>query len=257
MGRDWRRFDVVLVMAMLASLFAWTALALDGGGLMLPAFCSTGAPWAVPLSAWLQLAFASVSLSNLAFGAALMLAAMMSPFVIEPVRYVRDRSFARRRGCAMILFVAGYATVWMMTAVALQALALVVIWAIPAPLVRVGVASALCVAWQFSPAKQWFLNRCHRRAHLSAFGIAAERDAFAFGLSNGASCVGTCWALMLLQLVVGNGHIFLTIAVMLFAFAERLERPAPLAWRCRGPGKAVRIGHAILRAGLARVRGRT
>jgi len=41
------------------------------------------------------------------------------------------------------------------------------------------------------------------------------------------------------------------LAVMLFAFAERLENAAPLAWRWRGPGKALRIIAAQARMHLA------
>ena len=46
---------------------------------------------------------------------------------------------------------------------------------------------------------------------------------------------------MLLPLFVGQGHVLTMLAVMLFAFAERLESAAPLGWRWRGPGKALRI----------------
>jgi hypothetical protein len=41
------------------------------------------------------------------------------------------------------------------------------------------------------------------------------------------------------------------IAVTLFVFAERLESPGPLAWRWRGPGKALRIATAQARMRLA------
>jgi hypothetical protein len=46
---------------------------------------------------------------------------------------------------------------------------------------------------------------------------------------------------MLLPLFVGQGHVLAMAAVMFFAFAERLESAAPIAWRWRGPGKALRI----------------
>jgi predicted metal-binding membrane protein len=107
------------------------------------------------------------------------------------------------------------------------------------------------VAWQISPAKQWCLNRCHRKPQLAAFGAAADRDAFGFGLSNGASCIGACWALMLLMLVVDHGHLLVMAGVTLFVLAERLENPAPLAWRWRGPDKALRIIMAQARMRLA------
>ena len=151
----------------------------------------------------------------------------------------------------MLLFVAGYMVAWMITGVGLQAMALAARWAAPEPLLCFGLAAAVAALWQVSPAKQWCLNRCHRQPHLAAFGAAANRDAFEFGLTNGASCVGACWALMLLPLLAGHGHFFAMIAVTLFIFAERLESPAPLAWRWRGPGKALRIVAAQARIQLA------
>jgi predicted metal-binding membrane protein len=251
MGSAARRLEAWLVVPGSTSLVAWSALALDGSDLTLPAFCSAGTLWAAPLSVSFDLAFVLNAPATLASGWALMVAAMMSPLVIAPLRHVRDRSFARRRARAMLLFVAGYAAVWMAAGMGLQAMALAARWAVPAPLVCLGLAAATAMWWQVSPAKQWCLNRCHRRPQLAAFGAAADRDAFDFGLTNGASCVGSCWALMLLTLLVGRGHVLGMIAVTLFVFAERLESPAPPAWRWRGPGKALRITTAQARMQLA------
>jgi predicted metal-binding membrane protein len=64
--------------------------------------------------------------------------------------------------------------------------------------------------------------------------VAADRDAFNFGLTNGASCAGACWTLMLPMLLAAGGQLFAMIAVTLFVFAERPERPAPLAWHGEG-----------------------
>jgi predicted metal-binding membrane protein len=251
MGRVARRPDAWLVMLGATSLVAWSVLALDGSGFTLPAFCSAGTLRGVPLSVSLDLALMFNSPAQLAAGWALMVAAMMSPLIVAPLQHVRDRSFARRRARSMLLFVAGYLAVWMIAGAALQAVALAARWAAPAPLAYLGVAAAAAMAWQISPAKQWCLNRCHRQPHLSAFGAAADRDAFDFGLTNGASCVGACWALMLLMLFAGQGHVLPMIALTLFVFAERLESPAPPQWRWRGPGKALRIVAAQARMRLA------
>jgi predicted metal-binding membrane protein len=215
-------------------------LALDGNGLALPSFCSAEMLRAVPLSVSFDLAFVFNSSAQLASGWALMVAAMMSPLLVAPLRHVRDRSFTRRRTRAMLLFVAGYGAVWMIAGVGLQATALTAQWAASAPLVYLSL-TAVAILWQISPAKQWCLNRCHRRPHLAAFGAAADRDAFNFGVTNGVSCAGACWALMLPMLVAGQGHVFGMIALALFVFAERLETAVPLEWRWRGPGKAWRI----------------
>jgi predicted metal-binding membrane protein len=246
-----RRHEAWLVVLGSTCLVAWSMLALDQSDLTLPAFCFAGMPWAAPLSLSFDLALMLNSPAKLAADWAQMVVAMMSPLVIAPLRHVRDRSFARRRARAMLLFVAGYAAVWMVAGVGLQAMALAALWAAPASLVGLGFAVATAICWQVSPAKQWCLNRCHRQPQLAAFGAAADRDAFNFGLTNGAACAGACWALMLLTLFVGHGHVVAMIIVTLLVFAERLESPAPLGWRWRGPGKALRIATAQARMRLA------
>jgi predicted metal-binding membrane protein len=236
----------------LASLIAWSVLALKGSVLTLPAFCSAETLWLAPLSASFNLALVFYSPAQLASGWALMVAAMMSPLLVAPLRHVCHRSFAKRRARATLLFVAGYLAVWMIAGVGLQAMALAARWAVSAPLVCFGLAGAAATLWQVSPAKQWCLNRCHRQPHLAAFGIAADRDALDYGLTNGASCAGSCWALMLLPLLAGHAHVLALIAITLFVFAERLESPVPLSWRWRGPGKAMRIISVQARIRLAR-----
>jgi predicted metal-binding membrane protein len=241
MGRAGSGFEPWLVVLGSISLAAWSVLAFGGSMSVVPALCSSGAGPAIPPSVSFDLVLTFNSPARLASGWALMLAAMMLPVVPAPLRHVRDRSFARRRTRAMLLFILGYFAVWMAAGVVLQLVGLTALSVLPLPLPWLGVALALGVAWQVSPAKQWCLNRCHRRPQLAAFGVAADRDALNFGLTNGASCAGACWTLMLPMLLAGGGQLFAMIAVTLFVFAERLERPAPLAWRWRGTGKAWRI----------------
>ena len=244
-----RRFEAWFVIPAAIGLFGWSMLALDASALTPPAFCSSGTSW-LELSS-LNHALAFNSPAKLAADWALMVAAMMSPLLFTPLRHACDRSFARRRTRATLLFVSGYAAAWMMAGILLQAIALTALWAMPAPAIGLGLVAAAAMGWQVSPAKQWCLNRCHRRPRLAAFGVAADVDAATFGLTNGAACVGTCWALMLLMLLMGSGHFAAMIAVTLFVFVERLENPAPLAWRLRGAGKALRIVTAQARMRLA------
>jgi predicted metal-binding membrane protein len=250
MGTAARRFDPWVITVGSISLAAWSFLALAGSDLALPAYCSA-AVWAMPLSALVDLALASTSPARMAFDWSLMVVAMMWPLSIAPLRYVRSRSFARRRRRATLLFLAGYTSAWMVAGVALQVLALVARWAVPTPLAALGVAVAIAALWQVSPTKQWCLNRCHRRPSLAAFGAAADRSAFDFGLTNGMACAGACWALMLLSLVPGQAHLVAMAGVALFVFAERLENPGPLAWRWRGIGKALRLMTAQARIRFA------
>ena len=247
MGRAAHWPDTWLVVLGSIILLAWWLLARDSGGSM--AFCSSEPLWVLPLSVRLDLALMLVSPAQLASGSALMIAAMMLPLVIAPLRHVRDRSFARQRARATILFTAGYVVVWMIVAIVLQLIAVAARWAVPTPLLCFALAVITAILWQVSPTKQWCLNRCHRRPHLAAFGAAADRDAFDFGLTNGASCAGSCWALMLLTLLI-QGQMLGMIAVTLFIFAEQLEGPAQLKWRWRGPSKALRIAVAQVRMRL-------
>jgi len=255
MGRAAHWPDIWLVVLGSIILLAWWLLVHEGGGSTVSAFCSSGTLWALPQSVRLNLALMLVSPAQLASGSALMIAAMMLPLTITPLRYVRDRSFARRRARATILFVAGYVVVWMIASVVLQLIAFAARWAAFAPPLCFGLAVATAIVWQVSPTKQWCLNRCHRRPHLAAFGTAADCSTFGFGLTNGASCAGSCWALMLATVLAGQGHILAMIAVTLFVCAEQVEVPAPPGWRWRGPSRALRIVAGQSRIRLASERG--
>ena len=223
-----RRIDALLAMLGSISLIAWSVLAVRGSGLALPDFCSAETFGAIPLSASFDLALLLNSPTQLATSWALMIAAMMSPLLIEPLRHVRKSSFAKRRAQAMLLFVAGYMAVWMAAGLALQPAALAARWVGHSPLVCFICAAAITSLWQVSPAKRWCLSRCHRQPHLAAFGAAAYRDAFGYGLVNGAACVGACWALMVLPLLLVQAHLLAMVAVTLLILAERLESLASL-----------------------------
>jgi predicted metal-binding membrane protein len=170
---------------------------------------------------------------------ALMFVAMMLPLLGAPVRHVRDRSFARRRPRAVALFLGGYGALWTAAGVVLMLVAARIVAAASAP-VTAGAILAIAI-WQCSPAKQRCLNRCHLHPGLAAFGRAADLDALRFGLKHGAWCIASCSGLMLLPLLVSRGHIAPMAGITLWLWSEKLEKPMPLAWRVRGPAKAVRV----------------
>jgi predicted metal-binding membrane protein len=185
-----------------------------------------------------------------ASGWALMLTAMMAPLLIAPVRHVRDRSFARRRARAIGLFVAAYAAIWMAAGFMLMTMASAIRPAARESFLPLALASIIALAWQFSPLKQRCLNRGHAHPELAAFGRAADRDALRFGLTHGVWCAGSCWALMLLPLLVARGHLAAMATVTLWLSAERLERPAAPRWGVRAPFIAARIAVAQARMRL-------
>jgi predicted metal-binding membrane protein len=218
---------------------AWLLLVFEPGGMAVSMRCSPAMMGAMPPS--LHALLVMNPPGSQVLGWTLMLAAMMLPLLIAPVRHIRDRSFARRRTRAIALFVAGYAAIWMPAGAVLLALAMAVRLAAPDSFVPAALAAAIALVWQFSPIKQRCLNRCHAHTELAAFGRAADRDALRFGLTHGAWCAGSCWALMLVPLLVSRGHVAVMAAVSLLVFAERLDRPMRPAWRLRGPGKAARL----------------
>ena len=234
------------------SATAWILLVIEPGGMALPAHCSAAMLGVTPSSTSLDLLLALNPPVSLAVGWVLMLVAMMVPLLIAPVRHVRDRSFAQRRARAIALFAAGYAAIWVPAGVMLLALALAVRLVAPGSSVPVALVTIVALVWQFSPVKQRSLNRCHAQAELAAFGLAADLDAFRFGLKRGVWCVGSCWALMLLPLLFSRGHVAAMAAVTLWLFAERLDRPMPPRWHWRGPGKSARIAVAQARMRLQR-----
>ena len=186
---------------------------------------------------------APLRLSSLALDSLLMLAAMMAPLLTGPVRDIRDRSLARQRARSIAAFAASYAAVWMAAGAVLQAIALRA-RVVESPLPMVCVACAAAV-WQCSPLKQRWLNRGHVHPELAAGGHAADVAAMRFGVTHGVWCVGSCWALMLLPLLVSRGHVVAMFAVSLWLAAERFERPVPPSWRLRGPSKAARAALAL------------
>jgi predicted metal-binding membrane protein len=188
--------------------------------------------------------------ASLAVGWALMCAAMMVPLLGAPVRHLCDRSFARRRALAIGLFIVGYATIWMAAGAMLLALMLAIRLVPAKSSVPLTLVALIALVWQVSPAKQRCLNRGNAHPDLAVFGRAADIDALRFGLTHGSWCVGSCWALMLLPLLVTRGHVAAMAAVTLWLLGERLDKPMPPRWGWRAPRKAARLAVAQVRMRL-------
>jgi predicted metal-binding membrane protein len=173
-----------------------------------------------------------MGLASTAAGWLLMLAAM-APLLTEPVRHLRVRSLARRRARVITLFVVGYLGVWLVACGALTDVAGLIARTGPAP---AATALAVALAWGSTPARGRCLNRAHAHPALPAFGLAGDLAALRFGLAHGVWCVGTCWALMLLPLVVIPAAAPAVMAgVALWLVVERLAGPEPPAWGLRVP----------------------
>jgi len=221
------------------TLLGWVVVVGYGHGLAVSEFCVTATgQWLDRGWRELRAALFFVSPVHVAVSWLLMLVAMMTPLLAEPVRHLRLRSLARRRTRALVLFLAGYLAVWMAMAPVLV-IAAVLIRVVAgnlgiAPLLP---AAALALVWQASPWKQISLNRCHLTPRLAPFGWAADRDCLRFGVVNGLWCVGTCWALMLVPLVSHDGHLPLMALAAVILVAERLRAARPARWRIPLPGR--------------------
>jgi predicted metal-binding membrane protein len=223
MTSDARELARVRNPVLLISAAAWILLLVEHRSMHMCAHCPMNPP------------------ASLAADWVLMLAAMMSPVLIPPVRHIRLRSFTHRRARSIVLFVAGYAAIWMTLGGLLLAIELAVKpSARPAFLPAAGVVFVALV-WQFSPVKQRCLNRCHTHGPLAAFGAAADRAALRFGVTHGTWCAGSCWALMLFPMLLPRGQVVAMAGAAILIFSERLEQPGPPGWRWRGLGKLRRL----------------
>jgi len=237
---DARELSRVRNPVLFLSAMTWLLLLIEPDSISMFAHCpatKSGTSW--PAS--FQMLLAMNPPAQLAAAWALMLVAMMSPVLIQPIRHIRLRSFTHRRARSITFFVAGYAAIWMMLGGALLSVSLAGSLSVRRSYLLTGSIALIAALWQFSPIKQRCLNRCHTHRELAAFGIAADFDALHFGTTHGIWCAGSCWALMLFPMVLPHGHVIAMTAVAILIFGERLEQPRPPSWRWRGLAKATRI----------------
>jgi len=233
---------------LLVSATMWMMLLVNRGSIMTLAHCPVTDSGASLVS--FQMLLAMNPPSSLAAGWAVMLLAMMSPTLIAPISHVVERSFKSRRARSVILFVIGYAAIWMTAGIVILAVQLGLSLIAPQSYLPAAVVGLIAFVWQCSPIKQRCLNRGHNHRELAAFGMAADRDAFSFGITHGLWCVGSCWALMLFPMLLAQGHLAAMAAVTFLMISERLEQPEPLGWRLRLRGKLMRIAVAQTRIRL-------
>jgi predicted metal-binding membrane protein len=171
-------------------------------------------------------------------GWTLMAVAMMVPVTLPAVRHVGLNSIRRRRQWAMTLYFAVYVGVWVaigVLAVAAERLARQTLGLDS----RIAVALALAGGWQLTRVKRRALFRCRRTVPLPPIGLRADMGCARFALQQGWRCVTSCWALMVVMVVVGHsshaGLIWMTALTALTMVEEltllgrRLLRPSAVA----------------------------
>lgn len=184
----------------------------------------------------------------------LMLAAMMLPTTAPLVglfgRVVAARP-DRRRLLAGLL--AGYGSVWLAAGLvayaADEALHLVDDrWSILADRGWLLVASAVGAAglYQLTALKQSCLTQCRTPAGVivtSWRGQAPIAEAYSIGASHARTCVGCCWALMLIMFAVGAGNLGWFLALAAVMTVEKTAR-----W---GATITRPVGYALVMAAVA------
>lgn len=159
-----------------------------------------------------------------------MMVAMMFPAVAPMV--LAHRMVTRHRGEPALwsgVFVAGYLAVW--TVAGLVPLAVFLsfrAYGVPglgesAVAIGAGIAVAVAGAYQFTRWKSTCLRACR-----TPLGFIMTHDfrrggrgAFVAGLSHGAYCLGCCWALMTVLLVVGLMNLIWMAALAVVFLAEK------------------------------------
>jgi predicted metal-binding membrane protein len=213
----------------------------------LPVLLVSGGAWAIlagaPTALPLHLHGGGLHAGALAVNWPVMLAAMMLPLLTAPLRHVRDRSFARRRARAVGLFLAGYAALWLLAGAALLVIALA-IGDSGSGLFATVPAVLLAAVWQCSPARQHCVNRGHRHPPLASAGATADLAVFRFGASHGWWCVGSCWGLMLVAILIPAWHLPAMAVASIWLAAERMDGPAVPGWGIPLPGRARRLAAA-------------
>jgi predicted metal-binding membrane protein len=207
----------------------------------------------LPSSKSLQMILAMNPPGAFLTGWAVMVVAMMFPVLIAPICHIRLRSFTHRRGRAVALFLSAYVAFWMALGSVLLAIRLATTVFLPQSYLPMAGVAIMALVWQASPLKQRCLNGCHAPTELPAFGAEADFAALRFGLSHAIWCGGSCWALMLLPMLLPRWHVLAMAAMTVLIFSEKLEQPRPPGWRWRGLSKAARIVTAQARIHVPRL----
>jgi len=223
-----------------AAAAAWAAAALMSHERKLVAFCSSDVWTAISLDRF-ALAITFYSPASLAGEWMLMVATMMMPMLSGAVGHVRARSLPHRRKRSLALFMVGYSATWGACGIPIVLAMLTLQLMQLSPMVTIALVGSLILIWQFSPAKQFYLNRCHDQPPLAAHGIAADLAALRYGVTQAIWCCGTCWAPMLVPLTAQDWHLFAMAATSAYLIAERLDPPRRPAWEIRWPATIVRL----------------
>jgi predicted metal-binding membrane protein len=180
-----------------------------------------------------------------------MMVAMMFPAVAPVVSLFATLSYNRRaagqRAAPTWVFLAGYLLDWSLLGIGAYLLSLAVPavgMMVPGLQVNYPLAAGLVLifagAYQLSPLKQVCLHHCRSPLSVILHGWHDGRyGAFRMGVEHGVFCLGCCWGLMLVLLVVGMMNVVGMVILSAIIFAEKVVRYGPLIGKLTAPALVI------------------
>lgn len=165
-------------------------------------------------------------------GWVVMMAAMMLPAVIPVVMVVARWSRSQRQPQYRLpAFVAGYLLVWSVAGVLYYLLIEISARSVPSSEAGVRIAAGVLLlagVYQFSPLKDRCLATCRAPlGFLMTHGGHMARGTIGYidvGARHGLFCLGCCWMLMVVLVLLGVMNIFWMLLVAGFIFVEKVTR---------------------------------
>jgi predicted metal-binding membrane protein len=181
-----------------------------------------------------------------------MMVAMMFP-AVAPVVLIFDR-WVQSRGrsrSSTVGFLVGYLTVWSLAGLGAYGVAVLAQMFLAPSVTAIRLGALVLMAagfYQLSPLKQVCLAHCRSpmgflMTHAAEFGTA-PLGPFRVGLRHGAFCLGCCWGLMVILLLLGAMSLVWMGVIAVVILAEKL---APAGQRISQiTGLAVALGGLFL-----------
>lgn len=209
---------------------------------------------------WMRMPGQGVVGAALMFGSMwlAMMVAMMLPSMLPMVAlYRRAAAFAGTQNLAIDtwLLCGGYFLVWLAFGLVSYAIGVAIsAWAMRSESVSLavpllsGTAMAAAGVYQLTPWKRICLRHCRDPLHLVARHLHGRRGALALGVHHGAFCTACCWALMVIQLMVGVMNVAAMVGVAALIAIEKLTPRGEAVARIAGLAAIGYGGLMLLRA---------
>jgi predicted metal-binding membrane protein len=248
-GGAWFARASATAIFVLAAAFTLHGVRSMGGGMPMPGGWTMPMMWmAMPgKSAW------NTTWMFLLMWQAMMVAMMLPSTwpMLELYRRVADFRELPHPSLRVLLVATGYFGVWLGFGVLTFGVGFgISTWAMHSEWISqlvpptAGLALVLAGIYQLTPLKQACLKHCREPVmYLSHEWRPGLRGAFRLGLHHGAFCTACCWALMLIQMILGAMNLVVMIVIAAIIGIEKL-------WK-RGPALSRAVGVCTIVAGIA------